>query len=509
MGGLAVAGRLAAAGASVRVFEKNAGAGGRVGEFEWGGHRWETGASLLLLPDVYKETFAAIENGDADDAPCLERVSPSYAIWFNSHAARGPVDLGGDRAALTARLELEGENVLARFDDYLVCAREYLRAGWPLFIEESVAGLSLVPRFLGNALSGAWRWPLQSHDAALRRLFPDEPRMRALCAFDDLYVGLSPYNAPSVFSLLAAIELDDATSGPRPDAGVFYPMGGFGGVVRRLEAACLRRGVDFEFNAPIRRVVLDGRTAVGVEAEDGRFWEADHVVVNADLTMAEPALLGDKARETYNDKDYSTSSVTFLWAFNRTVPALRHHNVFLAQDDEADDPFRKAWDFAFPTKPAASDPGLFHFYVCAPSKTDTSAAPPGAETVMVLVPVPGLADDGSDDGAVDALVSTLRRRVLDRLEADAACGPLEPCFERVIDPREWRGRLGLRRGAVFGLSHGLGQLAVFRPARRSSAVDNLSFVGASTRPGNGVPLVLTSARLLAEELERDLYLGND
>ena len=100
--------------------------------------------------------------------------------------------------------------------------------------------------------------------------------------------------------------------------------------------------------------------------------------------------------------------------------------------------------------------------------------------------------------------------VFERLERSAGAA-IEPhvVHERVIDPREWRDGLGLRRGSVFGLAHGLDQLALFRPSRRSSRVDGLSFVGASTRPGNGVPLVLTSARLLCDELSGELGLLKD
>ena len=51
-------------------------------------------------------------------------------------------------------------------------------------------------------------------------------RLRALLTLQDLYVGLSPYTAPGVFSLLAAAELVD---------GVHYPVGGF----QTVDLCCL------------------------------------------------------------------------------------------------------------------------------------------------------------------------------------------------------------------------------------------------------------------------------
>ena len=137
---------------------------------------------------------------------------------------------------------------------------EYLRAGWPIFIEEDISPpslLRLVPRFLATAVSAVWKWPLFGHDAQLRRLFPDSPRLRALCSFEDLYVGLSPVEAPAVFSLLAAIELDDASLNPdagRADVGVFYPLGGFGQFPKLLADAAKANGVEIRTDTPVDEV---------------------------------------------------------------------------------------------------------------------------------------------------------------------------------------------------------------------------------------------------------------
>ena len=514
VGGLATAGRLQRLGAECTVLEKNEKLGGRVGEHRWEGHRWETGASLLLLPDVYRRALEAAGGAMVDAV----RVDPAYAVWFREHADRGPVVLGGgDRGALRARLELEAPGAFERFERYGACAREYLRAGWPIFIEEDLSfnGLATLPRFLANALSDLWRWPLFGHDAQLRRLFPESARLRALCSFDDLYVGLSPYEAPAVFSLLAAIELDDAgvvDDPPRRDVGVYYPRGGFGTVVDALTRACEASGVALRTRAAVDQVlVADGR-ATGVRLQSGETLDADYVVVNGDLATTEPALLSETtgaARSAYERERYSTSSITFLWALDAELPQLRHHNVFLAEAGNSDDPFRVAWDDQLPERGRRSRfPGRgFHFYLCAPSRTDASAAPEGRDTLMVLVPTPPLAEDGSDP--VDDWIAAARDGVFAALRESAGCGDVagHVVHERVIDPREWRDGLGLRRGSVFGLAHGLDQLAIFRPSRRSSRVGGLAFVGASTRPGNGVPLVLTSAKLLCAEVADELGLG--
>ena len=122
VGGLATAGRLAKRGARVTVLEKNDKLGGRVGEYTWQNHRWETGASLLLLPDVYRDALEAVGADQLD----VKRVQPAYAVWYETLSDRGPVILGGDRTELRQRLELEAPGGFDRFEEYRATAREYL-----------------------------------------------------------------------------------------------------------------------------------------------------------------------------------------------------------------------------------------------------------------------------------------------------------------------------------------------------------------------------------------------
>lgn len=523
---------LARMGAQVQLLEKNSrdDLGGRVGEYRWRGHRWETGASLLLLPDVYRESLEAL--GDHEALHTL-RVRPSYAVWFEESPE--PVELGGeDPQGLRERLELEEKGAYDKYVWYGDVAKEYLRAGWPLFIQEKILeSIGLLARFLMTALFRAW--PLQSHDGQLRRLFPESPKLRALCAFNDLYVGLSPYDAPAVFSLLSAIELGDGSRAgdPRSDLGVYTLEGGLGVYARRLVAACERLGVEIRCNVEIDAIETnEGTASAAIDSKNGNRFEADFFVVNADLAAAEPKLLGkDRSRDTYDSWTYSSTSHTFLWAIDdeKCAKALRHHNVFLAEVEAEDgDGFRAAWDWVLPPKARKNSTGEvppFNFYVCASSRTDATAAPAGADSIMVLVPTPCLEDDvDGESHHADDLTDRVREYVLKRLGKICDCENLKShiVHERVIRPREWRKKYALRRGAVFGFSHGLDQLALFRPSRKTSRVDNVAFVGASTRPGNavclkccdyslslagnGVPLVLTSAELCASEVAKDLNL---
>lgn len=163
--------------------------------------------------------------------------------------------------------------------------------------------------------------------------------------------------------------------------------------------------------------------------------------------------------------------------------------------------FKASWERAREPAEFVKHP---NFYLCCPSRTDPSAAPADSDSVMVLLPVANVQQRaGNSDYA--ALVAAGRRLVLDTL---AAAG-VDLCEEHIIkevvrEPEQWREEYGLEHGAAFGLSHGLTQLALFRPGCVDPAgPKGLYFVGASSRPGNGVPLVMMGAKLTAERILKD------
>jgi len=262
VGGLVSAGRLARAtrarghNTTITIVEKNGRdcAGGRLGEYVWEGHRWETGPSLLLLPEVYQETFEALggsifqkgsegEGGTGISAPTTEadettdspsqalnpsafstpslltKVEPSYLVVFGDNDR---LELYTNRTRMTDAIEKLEPGAFPRYESYLDSAQNNLDFGFSAFIEENPKWKYL-PAFLRNLNVNMNFFPLISHHKQLEGLF-DSRKLQAALSFQDLYVGLSPYEAPAVFSLLQAIELNQ---------GVFYPKGGFAQVGTR------------------------------------------------------------------------------------------------------------------------------------------------------------------------------------------------------------------------------------------------------------------------------------
>ncbi|CAM9896207.1 unnamed protein product [Ascophyllum nodosum] len=510
VGGMATAARLSKAGCSVTVLEKNGPdqAGGRLNEIvQEGGFRFDTGPSLLLLPDTYRETFRDL-GCNAEDFFEIRKVAPTYRVYFDDGDT---VDLGDDRDEMRRQMDRLEDGGFDKYEAYLDSAALNLEVGLPNFIEEKFTPQRL-PEFALNALSNS---PLENHHKQLCRRFQN-PKMRALLSFQDLYVGLSPYNAPAVFSLLQAIELRD---------GVYYPMGGFARVRDGLEKVCRDLGVKFRFNCSVSEVQVVGeggrvRTS-GVVLENGEAVDAEVVVCNADLPYAEKELLPDSVSRSFEKADYSSSVIAFYFCSNRRWSQLAHHTVFLSTD------WKGSWDSAFGKLPDGelgerrettvearpSQTNLrgqtFNFYAAAPARTDPSVCPEDSDAIMVLVPCPNIPDDGPREGEggedVDrrgGWVKRAREGVIREMEASAGMEGFGDSIvrEEVYAPWDWRDRYNLRRGAVFGLSHGLRQLSLMRPAPQHPTINGLWFCGASTRPGNGVPLVLIGARQVARDV---------
>jgi phytoene dehydrogenase-like protein len=166
--------------------------------------------------------------------------------------------------------------------------------------------------------------------------------------------------------------------------------------------------------------------------------------------------------------------------------------------------FKESWRRAASATDLLPRPNV---YVAAPTRTDPSAAPSGCDSLMALLPVANL-QERHGDSDYTALVDMGRARVLDCLAAAGVAVAADDILaEEVRDPSSWRQLYGVEHGAAFGLSHGLNQLAVLRPPLRAPRLGGLYFAGASTRPGNGVPLAMLSGRLCAQRVLLEAAAG--
>jgi phytoene desaturase len=480
LGGIATAARLARYGFAVTVLEKNAAPGGRCGQLVRDGHRFDTGATLFLMPEIFAETYAAL--GARMDARLdLHRIDPTYTIRFDDGEA---LTLTADLNALRPQLEALEPGSFGQLLRYLAEGhRNYHKS---------------VEHFVGRNFYTPWEYfsprnlPLLFELKALLKHYDhigtyfDHPRLKAAFTFQDMYLGLSPYEALATYSLLQYAELAN---------GVWYPSGGLYSVIEDLVALAEAQGARFVYDAAVARIQTEGRRVRGVALEDGTSIDADVVVANADLPYVYRHLLPDNPIRVARLErlKYTCSALMFYWGVDRVYGQLDVHNVFLADD------YRASFQRIFEDKSLPDDPS---FYVHAPARVDPAAAPPGEDTLLVLVPVGHLDEQGGQDWR--ALTARARDAVLARLARMGVRDlPAHLKFEVCYGPHDWAARYNLAKGAAFGLSHNFWQVGYLRPHNRHPRYRNLYFVGSSTHPGTGLPMVLLSARLTTERMVQE------
>jgi phytoene desaturase len=475
IGGITAAIHLAKNGLNVKVLEKNSRPGGRCDRISRDGHQFDTGPTLLVMRLLYEKEFAAL--GTSLDAVLdLIRVDPTYHLVFDD----------GSQLALTSDLK--------RMQDQLETIEPGSFQGLLHYLEEGCRHYQistqklLYPDFrratdfftLSNLPLLYQVKPLAKHYANMSNYF-DNPRLKTAFTFQDMYMGLSPFEAPATFSMMPYTELAH---------GVWYPKGGMYQLVEALMKLAREAGVEFEFNTAVERIDVDGTRVRGVVV-DHQLREADAVLANADLPYVYQALLPpDGQVKNLANKKYSCSVISFFWGVDKPYPMLPPHTLFLADD------YRQNFDSIMRDLTLPENPCI---YIHAPARLDSSMSPEGQETLIAIAPVGHMAEH--DDRDWGALRDRARAEVFRRLSSIGIHDlPDHIKFEIDFTPLSWRKRYNLVKGSTHGFCHNLMQLCYFRPDFQHRRYANLFFTGASTRPGTGLPTAMISGRQAAQRI---------
>ena len=475
IGGLAAAARLAHAGHEVEIFEKDSGPGGRCGRLSVDGFHFDTGPTILLMPEVLEETFASVGRKVSDYLK-LHRCDPNYRIHFHDGS---DVTFSTDLVGMQRELERIEPGSFSPYLKFLAKGKKQYQVSVERFVSRNFDSAAdfFTPANLWNA------WKIDAHRrmyAYVSDSFSDE-RLRAALTFQTMYLGISPYDSPAVYGLLPFTELA---------VGVWFPQGGLYAVPKALEKVCLEEGVRIHYRSPVAKVLEEEGRASAVLLADGTRVEADLVLINADLPWAYKNLLKDTSAQLpkVEKLKYTSSAFMMYLGVRRKYPELEHHNVIFGSD------YKGSFDDIFKNGKVPDEPS---FYVNAHAHTDPSLAPEGKDAIYVLVPVPNR--EAKIDWRVEA--PKLRAKIFARL-AKLGFPDLEKDIEieRTFTPDDYETQLNLERGAAFGLSHNITQVGPFRPQNVDKSIKNLFFVGASTQPGTGIPMVMLSAKLVAERI---------
>jgi phytoene desaturase len=479
IGGIATAARLRRSGCQVTVVEKCEKPGGRCGQMIVEGHRFDTGATLFLMPELYAETYAALGERMEEQLE-LRRIDPTYHLYFQDNSQ---IQLTSDLHEMMAQLESIEPGSYERLLHYLAEGRHHYELSLANVVGRDFRSL---PEFINPRMISIFLGlkALTRHTSYTSRFFKS-PKLQMAFTFQDMYMGLSPYKSPATYSFMQYTELSD---------GLYYPLGGMYRIAETLTGIAEKLGVRFVYNAPVEKILVDGRHATGVELSGGQRLSADILVANADLGYVYRQLLpNDGEADRIDRKEYGCSVIMFYWGLDKQYPQLGPHNLFFSGD------YRKGFEDIFED---ASIPEQPNFYIHAPARIDPSAAPAGHDTLYMAVPVGHISDRKYQDWP--GIQARVRAFMLKRL-AQLGMADLESHIKVEVRfaPQDWQHRYNLTHGSAHGLSHKLTQMAYFRPHNRHKRYRNLYFVGASTHPGTGVPTVLVSARLTARRIMED------
>jgi phytoene desaturase len=468
--GLAAALHLAGRGREVTVVEREPWPGGRAGRRDIDGYRIDTGPTVLTMPDIIDEAFAAVGETSAGRLELLP-VDPAYRAMFADGSAID-VHTDADRMADAVR-DFAGPHQAdgyRRLRDWL--DRLY-RTEFDGFIAANFdSPLALLNGRLARltALGGFRRW-----DTMVKRHVSD-PQLRRVFTFQSLYAGVAPQHALAVYAVIAYMDTV---------AGVFFPRGGVRALPDALAAAAADAGVRFCYGSTVTRLERTGERITAVHTEDRRL-ACDAVVLTTELPQTY-RLLGRQPRRILPLR--AAPSAVVLHVGCRAATSQSAHHTIL---------FGSAWEQTFDdiirNGRLMTDPSLL---VTRPTASDPSLAPADRDLLYVLAPAPNLSRgdiDWSRTGGAyaDSLLEVVQDRLLPGLRDGAR-------LLHVDTPADWA-RQGMAAGTPFALAHTFAQTGPFRPANTVRGIENAVLAGSSTLPGVGVPTTLISGRLAADRI---------
>ncbi len=480
VGGLATANFLAKNGFSVEIYEKNANPGGRCGQMIQEGHRFDLGATILLMPSLYKQVLSEL-GIDLEKDMETTSLEPVYKLFFGDDT---DFAFTRDAEQMKAQLEAIEPGSYPKYQKYVKEGYEYFNLAMNNLLGKNFDHLFQFVNLKNMRLLLKLKTYL-NHTDYIKRFFKD-PHLQMAFSFQNIYVGQNPYEAPAFFSMLPGAEITE---------GALFPKGGMHRVVEMLLALADKQGVTIQYKKPVEKILILGNRTEGILLEDGTIVKADLVIGNADLPYIYRELLPDKRKaNSLKNRKYSCSAIVFHWGVDKIYPQLDHHSIFL------NEPYKGGLEKIFKEKSLSDNPS---FYIHAPVRSDKSAAPENQDTLSVIIPVAHL--DERYDQDWKKLKQTAREAVIQRLQK-AGLNDIEEHikFEICYLPKTWESTCNVTRGAVFGsLGHTIFQMGYFRPHNQHKKYKNLYFAGGSTHPGNGVPLVLLSAKLTSERILKD------
>ena len=476
LGGLSTALHLQAKGYSVSLFEANEHIGGRANRIAQNGFTFDTGPSLLNYPWVFDRLFAAAGASFSESVPLLP-VDPSITFFWRDEKR---LTLSSTFSAFLGELERFEPGVGPNLIRFFEASSEQYRIAFDHLVTKNAD--TPMQWIRGTRFSDLKKLSIiRSFDGELKKYFSSRYVREALGSYA-MYLGGSPFDLPGIFSILPYGELA---------YGLWLPKGGMYSLIESIGSLVRGMGTSIHCTTPVQRIVVENGKCKGiVTGKNDTFRPFDAVVSNVDVPTTESSLLHDVPVRKRSTPPMTCGVVTFYWGIRKKIAGLPHHSIFLP------DHYEKTFNHL--TK-SGKFPVDIPFYISIASKTDPSLAPEGHDTMFVLVPAPLLSQTSGIDWR--STVVSLKQQVLDRLAFHGvALSDSDITFEEVWTPQEWSNRFGLYDGSAFGAIHTLRNIGPFRKKNADPDIAGLYYVGASTVPGTGMPMVALGGAMTAERV---------
>jgi phytoene desaturase len=476
---MAAAAFLAQAGMDVTVLEKNNMEGGRAQIYKADGFTFDMGPSWYWMPDVFERFFKLFHHTTKDFYE-LKRLNPSYTVvWNKNEEWKIPATTN----ALADLLEQKEKGAGKNLKQFLSQAATKYKVGMNDLVMKP--GLSATEFLNTEFAKGIFQLDVfSSMKSHVAKFFKDE-KIKQLLEFPVLFLGAEAADTPALYSLMnyADIEL-----------GTWYPMGGMFEIAKAMRKVAEQNGAKFIFNQEVIGFDFVQNEIRKVKTQSAEY-SADIVVSGADYYFTEkllPTEFQNYNEDYWQSRKLAPSCLLYYVGLNKKLPdAVTHHTLFFDADFElhSKEIYRQP---QMPTDPL--------FYMCCPSKTDTSVAPENCENIFLLIPI---ATDLKDDEETtrEKYFQIMVKRIEERYGVHIT---ENIAHKRSFSVRDFKSEYNSFKGNAYGLANTLMQTAILKPKIKSKKVKNLFFTGQLTVPGPGVPPALVSGEVVAKYILKNL-----
>ncbi|MEX1120952.1 MAG: phytoene desaturase family protein [Balneolales bacterium] len=479
LGGLATSCLLARNGHHVTLFEKNDTPGGKMSQVTSNGFRFDTGPSLLTMPEILDEIFHQCGSRLSEHIKLMPldplcRYNYEDGTVFDSYFDR--------QKSIEAVRSIAPEDEQA-YTDFLSYASGLFEKTASSFLYNPLQRLSDLRNIkLSDALQiDAFKTVSDRIDVSFRSQY-----MRQFFKRFTTYNGSSPYKAPATLNVIPHIELNK---------GGYYVDGGMYRIAEALEELAVSLGVRFLYKTSVSNIKVSKGSVTGI-ISNGLFVKSDLVVSNSDasdtyLNLIEAGNLNPKHRNKMAGIEPSSSGFVMLLGIDKLYTQLKHHNIFFSKD------YHREFTDIFDRLIMPADPTI---YIANTSCSNPEDAIAGGSNLFVLVNAPYISSkyNWEDQSSFysDFVIKELENRGLHGLKKSIR-------YKRVINPIDFHKLYRSNKGSIYGTSSNRKLSAFARPGNKSSWFNKLYLTGGSTHPGGGVPLVLLSALHVNKLIERE------